>query len=195
MALKTAIISIFDLDNDKTLINLQSATETRCLRCNRRLSHPDSIERGMGAYCARTIAYETRRKQEIPSYTFTPRTASYFSRKDQQDQQERDSQPATFAGQQSNGFNGMKTIESNENRSYWPVMDAIADHLIPECCCCERVLVQGQLAEFVYKKLDRDVYFCKDCHTKACEPQTNYCELERMTRPSPLTEFMSLISS
>ena len=195
MALETAILTKFDLDSDKTLSNTQKVTEIRCLRCNRRLSHPDSIARGMGAWCARTVAYETRRSQETPSYTFTPRTKIYFSRKDQKVQQAWSFHPDVESGQSSNGFGGLKPIESVEDRFHWPDLDVIANLLIPDCCCCERVLVRGQLAELVSNTLGKDVFFCRDCYAKECDPRSNRCNFEHMTRPSPLTEFMSLVTS
>jgi len=162
--------------------NIPEFTKTiSCMRCNRRLSHPDSIARGMGAWCARTVAYETRRGQETPSYSFTPHTKSYFSRKDQLVQQNWRVHQTIKSGQQSNGFSGMKLIESVEDRFHWPDMDAIANLLIPECCCCERVLVRGQLTELVSNTLGKDVFFCRECYAVACDPRSTRCNLEVVT--------------
>ena len=163
----------------------QALRKVVCLRCGRPLSHPDSISRGMGPKCARQVAYETRRKSETSSYVYSRRTESYLSRLENVSSPPLNPSPTYIV----NMIDLPKLVQAQ------PIKSPIAYEPIPECCCCDRHNVRGQLAELVSRTLGRDLFFCTDRYATGCDPRTSTCRFDQFTRPSPVMDFMTLVTT
>lgn len=161
MALEIALLHDQHLNENETLPDIQPVHKTICKRCGRALTNPISVARGIGPKCARTVAYETRRSIETPSYTYTTRTLHYFLGMDQLETELLPADhPAKYLQHKKS-----TTLKAEHISNIQKVKSS--SKLIPECNSCHASLVYGRFAKQLSKQQNRDIFYCNSCVTQA----------------------------